>query len=619
MKISFKILGGYFAISLLLIIMGVLVIRTSYLLNPVIKELDNEVNNLNSAITISDLTDNIVFLRSQLRFAVTQFYITNDPSYVEKYAHTESQLERVYNKIINHLTSEDNRKIFQNLKSSTDKLGQFEMSFIASFQEDQSAAFELLSQDMEYQRLNKSISKFINSYSYSKKIESDDVFSRLTAIANALQVSKKEINWQSQITLFLLVFVCIASILVGVIVSRSISNPIIKLRDKVGQIGKGEIVFIEETASRDETGDLINAFAKMTKEIRQSQEQLRESEEENRSIVTNAMDGIITFDKTGTIQSFNSAAEKDFYYKEEEIIGKNIKLLMPEPYPSEHDGYIQNYLNTGVARIIGVPREVPGQRKDGSIFPLEISISKMRKEGQQMFIGIARDITERKKAEAQLEQTTEQLRTLFAQQESLREEERERIARDVHDNLGQILMTLKFDLSDLLEKIHPDMKELEEKTRLIIRTVDSTIDSVQKILIEMRPQILDIMGLSPAVEWQALEFQNRTGIVCEIRVSLENIELDKKKSLVLFRIFQEALRNVGRHAKADKVVVKLEESENYLLEIQDNGCGMDSDKINNVKSLGLLGIRERARSLGGEAVISSIPGKGTTVLVNLPK
>jgi len=271
MKISFKILGGYFAISLLLITMGVVVIRTSYLLNPVINELDIEANNLHIAIAISDLTANIVSIRSQLRFAVTQFYLTNDPSYVEKYAHTESQLERVFNKIINQLTNEDNRKIFQNLKSSTDKLGHFEKSFIAAVQEDQSAAFELLSQDREYQRLNKSITNFINSYSYSKKVESEDVFSRLTAIANALQISKKEINRQSQITFFLIVVVCIASILVGVIISRSISNPIIRLRDKVNQFGKGEFVFIEETVSRDEIGDLVNAFSKMTKEIRQSQ------------------------------------------------------------------------------------------------------------------------------------------------------------------------------------------------------------------------------------------------------------------------------------------------------------------------------------------------------------
>jgi len=241
MKIAFKILSGYLVISVLLVAMGVLVIRTSAVLNPVMAALDEEVNNLNVALTFTDLTSQIVFLRSQLRHTASQYYFTKDARDVEKYANTLNKMNKSIHQIINESIKEEDRKIFKNLKSSTDKLANFEKRFMDLVKEDQAKSYALFSQDREYQQLNNSISNFINSYSYGKKVESTDVFSRLITISDSIQRSRVELNLQSNITLLLISVVSIASLLVGVIVSRSISTPIGALKQTTELLAAGDM------------------------------------------------------------------------------------------------------------------------------------------------------------------------------------------------------------------------------------------------------------------------------------------------------------------------------------------------------------------------------------------
>ncbi len=257
--------------------------------------------------------------------------------------------------------------------------------------------------------------------------------------------------------------------------------------------------------------------------------------------------------------------------------------------------------------------------KKGSAINVEINASIISYEGKPADLVLVRDITERKQAEEQLKASRQQLRSLSAHLQSVREEERTNLARDIHDELGQLLTALKIDLSRLAKEFPPDQKSFLEKTRSMSSLVDMTIQKVKSISTELRPGLLDDFGLVAAMEWQAGEFQKLTGISIEISTKPEDIVLDRDRSTVLFRIFQELLTNVARHADATKVRVSLiEEADKIVLTLEDNGRGITREQISDPRSFGLLGIRERVRSWQGEFRINGIPGKGTTAVISIP-
>ncbi len=230
-----------------------------------------------------------------------------------------------------------------------------------------------------------------------------------------------------------------------------------------------------------------------------------------------------------------------------------------------------------------------------------------------------RDITERKNAEEKLRSSKMELRKLTGYLQSVRENERVSIAREIHDELGQALTALKMDLSWLNNKLPEDQKLILDKIHSMIHLTDTTIKSMKKVLTELRPALLDDLGLDAAIEWQAEEFEKRTGITCEIDMDIEDVSLGKDLSIAFFRIFQETLTNVARHAMATNVEVELKKYEGRLtLEVSDNGKGIEDVQIDKQNAFGIIGIRERAKYFGGEAVVEGIPGKGTTVTVNVP-
>ena len=232
----------------------------------------------------------------------------------------------------------------------------------------------------------------------------------------------------------------------------------------------------------------------------------------------------------------------------------------------------------------------------------------------------AQERRERLRAEQKLRESHEQLRALSVYLQTVREEERTRIAREVHDELGQALTSCKLDLSWLAGRIPKTQKPLIEKARALTAHMDSTIRTVRRIATELRPGILDHLGLGAALEWQANEFQTRTGIRCEVRIDLEEQTLPVETATSFFRIFQETLTNVIRHAGATHVVVHLkEEGERIIMDVKDNGRGISEAEIDNPKSLGLLGMKERAALLGGEFKIAGTrQGHGTRVTVAIP-
>jgi PAS domain S-box-containing protein len=220
---------------------------------------------------------------------------------------------------------------------------------------------------------------------------------------------------------------------------------------------------------------------------------------------------------------------------------------------------------------------------------------------------------------AELKESARQLQALAASLESAREEERTRIARELHDQLGQALTAMKYDLAWLTDRLTQKDITLAEKAKTVTAQMDTMIKTVRRISTELRPGMLDDLGLAASIEWQAHDFEKRTGIICTVSVPADEIALTREQSIALYRVFQESLTNAARHAGAQLIEVTLEATPQVLtLRVQDDGRGILASEKGGLHSLGLLGMRERALRLGGAFNIHGTPGEGTTVTVSIP-
>ena len=221
----------------------------------------------------------------------------------------------------------------------------------------------------------------------------------------------------------------------------------------------------------------------------------------------------------------------------------------------------------------------------------------------------------RKRAEEELKNALKNIRNLTAKMELIREEERTQMARQIHDELGQLLTGFKLDLSWLAK----NQKAILEKSKSMLKLSDTTLESVQRISSELRPGLLDELGLTKAIDWQAQDFQSRCGVECDVHLDFDDHNLDRNLATAVFRIVQEALTNIARHSHATRVSIKLQgEKGDLLLTVADNGRGIESEDIDSAKSLGLVGMRERAQAFGGKVEITGVRGKGTTVMARFP-
>jgi len=229
------------------------------------------------------------------------------------------------------------------------------------------------------------------------------------------------------------------------------------------------------------------------------------------------------------------------------------------------------------------------------------------------------DDTQGRLAQRELERSREDLRSLSRHLQSVREEEKARIAREVHDELGSTLTALRMDLDWMAERLPPDMEPLREKRAAMVRLVESAVAATRKIVTDLRPSILDDLGLAAAVRWEAAEFKKHTGVPIEVEAPDMDGAVQREAALALFRIFQETLTNVARHAKASRVWVHLAVNEKgYVLQVRDDGAGMDEKDLVKTNSHGLRGMRERAQQFGGDVSVSSQPGRGTTLVASVP-
>ena len=345
-----------------------------------------------------------------------------------------------------------------------------------------------------------------------------------------------------------------------------------------------------------------------------------QSEARLAAIVDSAMDAIITVDEHQNVVLFNRAAEVLFGCPRSAALGSGLDRFIPERFRAAHRGHIEHFGRTGVtSRKMGDVGMLWARRADGEEFPIEASISQAMEGDRRLFTVILRDITRRKQAEDDLRRQQQELRELSARVLEAREDEKAHIARELHDELGQLLTALKMDLGWLRERL-PE-PALAQKAQDMSELVDRTVSSTRRISQDLRPLMLDDLGLADAASWLVEDFAKRSGVRCEIRLP-EDADfgaLSKAVSTAVYRALQESLTNIGRHAGAKSAWIHLEMDEGALqVEVEDDGRGIAPEDLAKARSTGLRGMRERATYLGGTLEISRAPRGGTRLRLRVP-
>jgi len=337
---------------------------------------------------------------------------------------------------------------------------------------------------------------------------------------------------------------------------------------------------------------------------------LKNSEEKYRSYVEYSPDGVFVADENGKYLEVNKAATHITGFTKEELLGMSLSDLLPPDYIEWGKEHFYSMMKNGFANGEGIFVHKDGTRKWWSVDAVLLTNTRC--------LGYTKDITERKKSEMEVIKAKEQLELLNQYIIDAREDERALISRDLHDELGQALTALKLDLNWVRGNLHDKSNSVEKLNKMVEMTND-IIKKVQRISSELRPGLLDDLGLASTIEWYCGEFEERTGIKCKLVVE-DLLLADPKNDLALFRILQEALTNVIRHSRASCVNIELHYSEHDItMIIEDNGIGISSEKAELVNSLGLIGMRERARQCGGKIEFMKQNGNGTRIEVTIAR
>ena len=389
----------------------------------------------------------------------------------------------------------------------------------------------------------------------------------------------------------------------------------------VGLRATGEEFPVEASISQHGDGDskLYTVILRDVTQRVRSQQLLAQSEGRLRGIIESAMDAIITVDAGERVVLFNAAAEQVFRCPREQAIGAPLNGFIPERYRGSHTRHVRNFgASDSRSRRMAGQRVVMGLRRDGEEFPAEASISHIGEGDEKLYTVILRDVTERVRADEALRRSKDQLREFAQAAQSVREQEKSRIARELHDELGQALTALKLDVAWLKSTLHSE-HAAAAKLDAMESMLNATVASTRRISSDLRPLILDDLGLVPALEWLVQNFTQRTGIVCNLSIGDPDMEIGDPHSTAIFRILQESLTNAAKHAKASRIDASLHRDASGIeLRVRDDGVGFALDAPPRRDSYGLLGLRERAFLLGGEVHIDSAPGRGTAIEVRLP-
>ena len=359
------------------------------------------------------------------------------------------------------------------------------------------------------------------------------------------------------------------------------------------------------------------------REVMVADQRIESSEARLSAIVDSAMDAVITVDGAQRIVLFNRAAEQLFRCTRAEAIGAPLERFLPQRFRAAHHGHIEHFGRTGVtSRRMGDVTTLWALRADGEEFPIEASISQSGNlsgsPGERFYTVILRDITVRKQHEDALKRSQQELRELSARVLEAREEEKARIARELHDELGQLLTALKMDLGALHEGVPAALHARIEAMNALL---DQTVSATRRIAADLRPMMLDDLGLADAAGWLVDDFAKRSGLSCEIRFQPEGpiADVAKPVAVAVYRAVQESLTNIARHASARRVWIQFTVEDGALrVEVEDDGRGIALPDLAKARSLGLRGMRERFNYLGGSLDIGSAPRGGTRLRLRVP-
>jgi PAS domain S-box-containing protein len=370
----------------------------------------------------------------------------------------------------------------------------------------------------------------------------------------------------------------------------------------------GKLIDVSLTVSpiKDAAGRIVGAsrIARDITQRKRMEQALRDSEAKARAILDTAVDGIITIDERGTVDSINRAAERLFGYSADEVIGQNVKMLMPEPYAGEHDQYMRNYLTTHVPKIIGIGREVVALRKDGTTFPIELAVSEVRLGERRIFTGIVRDISERHRLEQEVLDISDR--------------EKRRIGQDLHDSLGQLLTGIGFKSKSLENKMTAKALPEAQTAKQIAELVTQSITQARALARGLQPVEPNRMGLMTALAELAIAMESLFHVQCTFNCPQPVLLNDPAMGTHLYRIAQEAANNAVKHGKADCIEISLVRLDGTLtLKIQDNGRGFVPKPPTAGSGMGLHIMRYRAAMLGGTVSIQPAPDGGTVVTCSI--
>ena len=342
----------------------------------------------------------------------------------------------------------------------------------------------------------------------------------------------------------------------------------------------------------------------ITKRSQSALEQVaRDHEAQIRAILDTAVDAIITIDDRGRIESFNRAAQRMFGYEAKEVIGQNVKMLMPEPYRSEHDTYLSNYLRTGRAKIIGIGREVVAGRKDGTTFPMDLAVSEVKLGNRRTFTGIIRDITDRKQLEREILDISER--------------EQRRIGQDLHDGLCQQLTGIAFLVQALQQKLAANAESESAQATRITQLLKEAVNQARNLSHGLYPVDPQPDGLMIALRQLAADVSALFNIQCDFRCPHPIIMEDNSAATHLYRIAQESVQNAIRHGKASRIIIELAGARKAVrLSVVDNGVGIPGD--GQLKAgMGLRTMAHRAHVIGGALQIHRQTKGGSRVVCEI--
>lgn len=377
------------------------------------------------------------------------------------------------------------------------------------------------------------------------------------------------------------------------------------------------VASINLTAGRSTS--VIGWLADVTK-IQLELNRTAESEAILNGIIASATDAIVTVDARFNVIQFNRAAEMIFLCRAADVIGGPLDRFLPLPFRATHGAHIARFGATGTSQRRMGASILPAVRADGHEFPISATISQVHVNDHTLYSVIIRDVSEQVESDRALRNSQRQLEDHSRRTQQSLEDERRRIARELHDDLGQSLTAMRMELGMTRQAVSPQQTGLLEHCERMDSIVSALVASTRRIAADLRPLVLDDLGLGAAIDWLVERFSSQHRVATDVFVDDQVSVLKEPQASAVFRSVQESLTNIARHAGANAVEVRVEMQDNHVMtSIWDDGRGFDASSIEQNQTFGLKGMRERAHLLGGKLDVFSRIGEGTTIRVSLPR